>query len=342
MSRPADGLQAALSALAGDPSTPFGVPGAGVEVLRRLEGPFSTVYRVRIDTPGVARYAYIKFMTPHGEGAEERARIDRMLAREFAATRRLYDALRQDETMGALRPLALLPDHRAIVTEEVPGRPFSDLLRNGERSTTALAAIAASVGRWIRVYQDLDVAPPAAPIELAERRRYLNDRLRLLEGRVLSPGDCRAALDRFDALSREIGVPAVQAVPIHADLTPANVVVDDSGRMTVLDFTMAKTGAALHDVSHFYFHLELMGARHRRRQAALREVQASLLGGYAPTCSAHDPLFRLVLLQHAACHLAQLASRRLPMVDAAYRWFLRRRWRYCERMVARSDVRQIA
>lgn len=341
MSRPVDGLRAALSVLAGDPSTPFGEPGAGVEVLRRIDGPFSTVYRVRIDTPGAARHAYIKIMTLRDGSAEERARVDRMLAREFAATQRLHDALQQDHAIGALRPLALLPEHRTIVTEEVPGRPFSDLLLEGGPSTAALTAIAASVGRWIRVYQELDVAP-AAPIELAERRRYLDDRLRLLAGRVLTPGECRAVLDRFDALSREIGVPAVKAVPIHADLTPANVIVDDSGRMTVLDFTMAKAGPALHDLTHFYFHLALMGDRHRRRQAALREAQAALLAGYAPTCSVHDPLFRLMLLQHAACHLAQLASRRVPIVDAVYRWFLRRRWRYCAGLVARSASRQVA
>lgn len=342
MSHPGHDLQAALTDLAGDPSTPFGAPGARADVLRRIDGPFSTVYRVRIDTPGVVRHAYIKFMIPRDGSVEELARLDRMLAREFAATRHLYDALRQDEAMGALRPLALLRDRRAIVTEEVPGRPYSDLLVDGERSTAALAAIAASVGRWIRIYQELDVTPPPPPIELAERRRYLDDRLRLLEGRVLAPGECRAALARFDALTRDIGAPAVKAVPIHADLTPANVVVDDGGRMTVLDFTMAKTGPTLHDLTHFYFHLELMAGRHRRRLAALREAQAALLGGYAPSCSVHDPLFRLLLLQHAACHLAQLSSRRLPVVDAAYRWFLRRRWRFCERLVARSDARQVA
>lgn len=339
MSRAADVLQPVLATLAGDPASPFGVPGAGVEVLRRIDGPFSTVYRVRVDGPGAPRHVYIKIMNPRGEGEEERARVDRMLAREYRATRRLYDALRQDEAMGALRPLALLPDHRAIVTEEVPGRPFSDLLVEGRRGPEALAAVAAAVGRWIRIYQNLEPGTPGTAIELAEGRRYVDDRLRLLEGRVLAPGDRLAALARFDALSRGIGT-AVTAVSIHADLTPANVVVDDNGRMTVLDFTMAKTGTTLHDLTHFYFHLELMGARHRRRLAALRIVQAALLAGYAPTCNPHDPLFRLMMLQHGVCHVAQLAERRVPIVDRAYRWFLKQRWRFCERLAAGADARQ--
>jgi hypothetical protein len=43
--------------------------------------------------------------------------------------------------------------------------------------------------------------------------------------------------------------------------------------------------------------------------------------------SADDPLFRLMLLQQGVCHIALMAERRVPVVDAAYRWFMRRRWR---------------
>jgi hypothetical protein len=45
-------------------------------------------------------------------------------------------------------------------------------------------------------------------------------------------------------------------------------------------------------------------------------------------------LFRMMLLQHAVCHVALLAERRIPFVDRAYRWFLRRRWLMCERIDA--------
>jgi hypothetical protein len=36
-----------------------------------------------------------------------------------------------------------------------------------------------------------------------------------------------------------------------------------------------------------------------------------------------------MLLQHGVCHVAQLAERHFSIVDAAYRWFLRRRWQAC-------------
>jgi hypothetical protein len=49
-----------------------------------------------------------------------------------------------------------------------------------------------------------------------------------------------------------------------------------------------------------------------------------------------------MLLQHAVCHVAILAERRVPLADAAYRWFMRRRWRLCERIYMGSSLRQVA
>jgi hypothetical protein len=45
----------------------------------------------------------------------------------------------------------------------------------------------ARVGGWVRVYQT--VVEAGGEIELSERRAYLDDRLKLLEGRVLSSAD---------------------------------------------------------------------------------------------------------------------------------------------------------
>ena len=42
-------------------------------------------------------------------------------------------------------------------------------------------------------------------------------------------------------------------------------------------------------------------------------------------------------MQHAVCHVALLAERRVPIVDVAYRWFLKRRWRICELI---ADLRE--
>ena len=339
MAQRRDGFEPVLAALSADRTTEFGAPQARVETLRTVDGLFSSVRHVRVHGPARTIQAYIKILKPRRPGAEEAARIDRMLRREYEATRALYDALRQDADVGVVRPIAFLPDHRALVTEEAPGRPLGELLAAATEPSDALLTIARRAGVWVRTYQRL--APSADVVSLAERRHYLDERLALLEGRVLSAAERQAVLDRYDALARRIG-PSVPAVRIHADLTPTNIIVDDTGRVTVLDFTMAKSGTPHHDLSHLYFHLELLAGRQRAKREMVRATARAMLAGYDATLSAADPLFALMLMVHGVCHVALLAERKVPLLDAAYRWFLRRRWQRCEQMQADEAPRRVA
>ena len=177
----------------------------------------------------------------------------------------------------------------------------------------------------MRAYQQ--IAPADGRIELSERRAYIDERLHKLEtARVIDGVTRREVLATVDAVSSAIGSASVQAVAIHADLTPTNVLVGDDGRVTVLDFTMAKAGSVYHDLAHMYFHMGLFAQRRRGRTSLGRDVQRALLEGYDPSLSAHHPLFALMVWQHAVCHLAMLAERRFPLGGTAYRWLLRRRW----------------
>ena len=332
MSHGGDRFATVLNALAAQSDTEFGQPGAVVEVLRQVDGPFSSVQRVRITTPTRAVHAYTKILKPRKPGPDQLAAIDRMLKREYNATAALYQALPQDDSLAAIRPIALLPELHALVTEEAPGRPLGEVLEDTTVSDASLLAVAARVGRWTRLYQQL--VHVQGRVALSERREYLDARLRLLEGRVLSAAERAFWLDRFDTLARELGQTDLPAVAIHADLGPMNIVVDDNGRIAVIDFTMAKSGTRHHDLSHVYFHLELHATRHHAQRARVSALQRAMLDGYEPGLSAADPLFQLMLLQHVVCHLALLAERRVPMIDVVYRWYLRRRWQQCAAMMA--------
>src|SRR5687768_3893913 len=213
MTQERDVFAPVLTALAADPSTEFGQPLACVEALRTIHGPFSSVQRVRIRTPSRTTHAYVKVLRPREPGGEELARIDRMLEREYGATRALYEALHQDAALGALRPLAILPEHRALVTEEVPGRPWGEVLAGAATLTQQHIDIAQRVGAWVRIYQS--IGSTAGVVEIAERRSYLDDRLRLIERRVISPAERRAVLRRFDAWADQIGTSTVPAVAVH-------------------------------------------------------------------------------------------------------------------------------
>jgi len=340
MLQSADPFERVLAALAADPATDFGTPGSTVERLARIEGLYSSVLRVRIRTPARTLQAYVKVLKPRGPGDEERAQADRFLMREYQATAAFYQAVQRTPGIGAVRPIAILPEHRAMVTEEVPGRPLGEILARAREVTDGLTAIASRVGSWTRTYQA--VGGESGEVEVAQLRAYLDHRLRLIEGRVLAPGGRAEALARFDALAAELERPALRAVPIHADLGPMNIIVDDEGRVTVLDFTMAKSGTRFHDLSHVYFHLGLMAARDPRRKGLFGTLQRAMLAGYDPALVPEHPLFRLMLLQHGVCHVALLAERRLPVVDPAYRWFLRRRWSVCQQLVpAQPELRAV-
>ena len=294
MSHGSDQFATVLNALAAQPDTEFGQPGAVVEVLRQVDGPFSSVQRVRITTPTRTVHAYTKILKPRRPGPDELASLDRMLKREYNATAALYQALRTDDDIGSVRPMAFLPELRALVTEEVPGRPLGELLEDDAVPEASLLAVARRIGQWVRLYQQ--VLPATGRVVMAERRDYLDARLRLLEPRVISTAEHAFWLGRFDSLQAEMGQSDVVAVPIHADLGPMNIIVEDSGRVTVLDFTMAKTGTIHHDLSHVYFHFELLAMRHRRQRARVSGLQRAMLDGYRPGLSSADPLFQLMLL----------------------------------------------
>lgn len=187
MSYGGDQFATVLNALASQPGSEFGEPGAVVDVLRQVDGPFSSVQRVRITTPTRTVHAYTKILKPRKSGPDELAALDRMLKREYNATAALYQALPPDEDFGSVRPMALLPDLRALVTEEVPGRPLGEILEDGAVPEAALRPVARRVGQWVRRYQQ--VLPATGQVVMAERRDYLDARLRLLEARVLSPAE---------------------------------------------------------------------------------------------------------------------------------------------------------
>lgn len=325
MRRGTDEFAPVIAALARNAAVHFGADSVEIEPVRRIDGPYSSVLNVRVSRGTSHSGAYIKVYKPRSRSEADLARADRFLQREFRATSALHAALATQPELGALRPIACLPEHRAIVTAEVIGRPFGDLLHEASAPTEQLLLVARRVGRWVRAYQQ--IAPANGCVELSERRAYIDERLHFLEGKVLDGAGRREVLASVDALSAAIGTTSVPAVGIHADLTPTNVLVGDDGRVTVLDFSMAKAGSIYHDLSHMYFHIGLFAQRRRGNAAVGRDVQRALLEGYDTSLCVRDPLFGLMVWQHAVCHLAMLAERRIPLGGAAYRWLLRRRWR---------------
>jgi tRNA A-37 threonylcarbamoyl transferase component Bud32 len=317
----------------------FGDARAQLEPTAIFDRPYSTVIRLRIMTPETAPfYAFTKIYKVRPSTAYEVAKAPADVVRdEFAATSRLHAVLAGRPGLRSPRPIVALPEHGAIVTQEVEGVPLDTVLRHPPRRRDAadmLVAVATRIGAWVRTYQGLSA--PAAVWSAADARAYLNDRLRYICPRVLNAEARRDALYLFDRLAARIVPGSEPLVPIHADLCPANILVAADGGIAVLDFATTQMGTRYHDIAHLYLHLDL--ARRRRwRRAATRPIEDALIAGFDRPAAVHEPMFRLMLLQHAVCHVTQIVDeggrvRRLT-IPALARW----RWRTCFAMPELAD-----
>jgi len=332
-----NGEQAAavLTALEARSPMVFGERATRVEPIAIFDRPYSTVIRILVlNDGGVPSYAFVKIYKVRPARPYEAPREPADVVREeFAATMRLHAALAGRPGLVSPRPIASLPEHAAIVTQELQGTPFDRLLRLRRRRTRVptLEAIATRIGAWLRAYQGSAAA--AGVWSAAAARAYLDDRLRHLT-RALGEAARVRALTAFDRIASELPGAPEPLVPIHADLCPGNIMVTPGGGVAVLDFATAQTGTRYHDVSHLYMHLQLARGRARRRGLALEPVQRTLLAAFDRPEAIRHPLFRLMLLQHVVCHVTQLADGPGWGSGLALRTLARWRWRVCLAMPA--------
>lgn len=306
----------------------FGDARARLEPIAIFDRPFSIIMRLRVVTRESAPfYAYTKIYKVRAFAPYETPREpSQVVEEEFAATARLHQILAGRPGLSSPRPIASLPEYRAIVTQELEGTTLDRVLRTARRRRAAptLPAIATRIGAWLRAYQQ--AAPSAGTWCAAVNRSYLDDRLRHIAP-VIGDEARADALRLFDALAQAVGPVAEPLVPIHADLCPGNILVTPNGGVAVLDFATAQSGTRYHDVAHLYMHLEL--ARLRRRRPAIRQVEEALLAVFDRRTAARDPLFRLMFLQHVICHVTQLVDAGGWRPQMAVRALAKWRWRAC-------------
>ena len=296
----------------------FGPSFVGVAPVRALDRPFSTILEIRVKVQAGTDNAFVKILKPRANTEAEIESMRQNVVKDFEMTSRVHQGLSRYPGLTAVRPIACFPEDLAIVTEQAVGKTLAELLTQAAgwpnpHARQRLVRTVRQAGTWIRAAQA--ALPQDREIAIDTVKTYFDRRLTDMEARgpmrLTRAG--RVALERHrDRLielalmdqGTHIGFPAVW---IHADFCPENVIVRD-GRMTVLDFTMAKAGTIYHDVSHLYLWIESMTAKpwFRRRITAL--LQAELLDAFEPGLTPDRPLFALTLLQHVLCHLVEIQS----------------------------------
>jgi hypothetical protein len=305
----------------------FDEPVSGVEPLRQMDRPFSSLLQVRVSLRSRTVGAFVKLLKPRVDSSEEVGATRHNVRREFETTRDVRDGLASYPGLSTVRPIACYPDLLAMVTEEAPGPTLTDLLRRstapGLARVRGLERIVAETGRWLSAAQA--VLPPARQVTAEKIRAYLDVRLAALERDRDMPltAEGRAAIERCRDRLLEASAGELGPVWIHADFCPENVIVGAEG-IVVLDFTMATGGTKYHDVSHLFLRLETMKAKPWCRRAVVDRLQAALLRGFEPGLTASRPLFQLFLLQHVVCHMLAMLTTGGDPGSTLHRWQVRR------------------
>jgi hypothetical protein len=304
----------------------FGLDSVAVKPLHQLERPFSSLLQIRVvgdARTDATRDAFVKILKPRANSPAQIASMRENVVRDFEMTTRVRDGLSGYPGLTAVRPIACFPEDLAIVTERAPGVTLADLLARGavgwpgSAIVRDLSSILGQVGAWLKAVQS--TFPQERTIDPETFRTYLDKRLTQLqhEGSIRLTDRGRAAIETYQTgLLRAIGGPPT-AVWVHADFCPENVLARD-GRITVLDFTMAKSGTVYTDLAHLHVRIDCMKAKPWFRSAVVDRLQEALLESFEHGLSTSHPLFALMALQHVICHLLVLQTAGRPALARLY------------------------
>jgi hypothetical protein len=325
-----------LSRLVADSCRYFESDCITVEPVRHVDRPFSTLLQIRVANGSRVSGAFVKILKPRWDSPDQVASMQQNVVKEFTMTSRVHQALIADDGadrgLAAVRPIACFPDQLALVTEQATGPRLTDVLtRRAARWSRTGPADEESGGlglaaRWLKAVQT--ALPQDRHIDVEALRTYLDKRFAELErtGPIRLTRSGRSALERCrDCLISSAGARDLRQAWIHADFCPDNIIAD-SGRVTVLDFTMAKTGTAYHDLAHLFLRVDAMRVKPWVKPAVIDRYQHELLEAFEPGLEADRPLFALMLLQHVVCHLVTLQASMGPAARVSA-WLIHRRHR---------------
>jgi hypothetical protein len=237
--------------------------------------------------------------SPEPAGVTDRPRLATVMAPNARSTLE-YDALSaihhhfsriDDRRLGAVRVLDLLPEHRAVVMESVPGTSLRTLLlkslpRPKARIDSTLEAAFRHAGAWLRAYHRLPLRESAETRHTC-RTDYIrfNHRVATFLYRHTNDATVCEWVRRGESIAREV---LPEQLPLglgHGDFALRNLIVESDGRITGLDTLGRYRTPIYEDIGCFLANLWCSwpqvvspGAGFRRTHMAAYEQ--SFLNGY--------------------------------------------------------------
>jgi hypothetical protein len=296
------------------------------------ERPASHIMRVEVWRDGDASWLsrlFVKVFKPRRLPGGADAMRDRVV-RDYTTTRRVHRWMSSHGDLGAVPPVACYPEHLTIVTEEVGGPTLLSYLQQRTSwfgtagSLDEVHTTMATVGRWLRVFQGIDVPGTYGTIEGLQE--YIDVRLQRLVAEAatdFAENDRQRILEHIAVLGRQVGSEELGEVAVHSDMALGNLLVSGH-RIVVLDFAMTKHGNPLLDLTRLFLQLDLLAVKPQTRRSVIRRLQQAMVGGFDAALTPERPLFRLFLLLHRINHLTTLSVNRASFLEEMYNGMVRR------------------
>ena len=304
-------------------------PPSAITIAREFRRPYSTVYRLALpprdgSTPLESRAgAYVKIFKPSAANRRNVEKYRQRLQTEFEVSRQLQQPFAGKRTVAVVKPLAWFPELLALVTEETPGRPLAELIERRCKRWHTKRELEQTLVQCYRAGEALALLQQATsmaalfnPDELVV---YVDKRLQRLEQSPVAPfaaAQRRQVRDHLVRIARQCNGMQSGTCGSHGDFGPFNIL---AGRdhVTIIDFSMYRSGSIYNDVSYFCQRLESLLHKPTFSVSAIQRLTAEFLRGYNDGSGRqHDliekhALFNAFRIKHLVNNYSALARNRV-------------------------------
>lgn len=203
-------------------------------------------------------------------------------AEGFELMRQLWNVgMDASKRYTVVRPIAYISEPEILLMSLAPGQTFRAYLDQARESEVFSAAEAA--GRWLATLHRLSL-PLGKQLTMqdeltaVERYRY--------ELNTAHPQKRAEITAISEVILSELGrLSECGELLIHGDYHPANILVESSGKVTVIDFDQARRGDPLWDVAYGAYQIQIAGFHRFGSFSAYDRFVAAFLQAYFHTVS---------------------------------------------------------
>jgi hypothetical protein len=308
---------------------PFTASAVGIR-----ERPDSTIQIIRLAAPAAARQFFLKTLrsTPG-----TRPEILTALMTEYRVLTDLTIRFAPFQELGVVKPVACLPDHLSLLTEEFPGLTLETLLRqrplfrSSARSEDVIR-LCRLIGKWLRKFQDFTEAGEEAASDLSGLFAYCDERLRIiLDSRNggLDRGTAVATIAHLERLAARISRADLAPVGRQNDFRPENILTNGT-RVVVVDFTGYCSGPRLYDFMKFWMKLEDLDSWTVGRRPVTARYKQAFREGYGSAVDPSSPLADFLRVAYLLDKISEAVDPDLPPAPLSRR-FIMSRWYQTQR-----------